>query len=76
MGTLPRDGSGEGRIGTPPRRLRHGYRRCIVPRTFGPGHGTSGGIVGVILECLWRSRCEWRMGGERYRPTVLFMPLR
>ena len=31
MGTLPRDGSGEGRIGTPPRRLRHGYRRCISP---------------------------------------------
>ena len=31
MGTLPGDGSGQGRIGTPPQRLRHGYRRCISP---------------------------------------------
>ena len=31
MGTLPGDGSGEGRIGPPPQRLRHEYRRCISP---------------------------------------------
>ena len=41
--TVPGDGSGQGRIGTPPQRLRHGYRRCISPdlrpwrRDLGPG---------------------------------------
>jgi hypothetical protein len=29
VGTVPGDGSGQGRIGTPPQRLRHGYRRSI-----------------------------------------------
>ena len=52
VGTVPGDGSGQGRIGTPPQRLRHGYRRSIS-RTFGPGHGTSAPGRRGVSEELW-----------------------
>ena len=66
VGTLPGDGSGEGRIGTPPRRLRHGYRRCISPGLS--ALATDLGPLVTHPRSAGHRRCGGHRRGARGRP--------
>ena len=66
MGTLPGDGSGEGRIGTPPQRLRHGYRRCISPGLS--ALATDLGPLVTHPQSAGHRRCGGHRRGARGRP--------
>ena len=66
MGTLPGDGSGEGRIGPPPQRLRHEYRRCISPGLS--ALATDLGPLVTHPRSAGHRRCGGHRRGARGRP--------